>query len=160
MSNTFLHISDQQLLKINVSEICHSGWIQNVKGYRLELQHRPQGICLFVNGELTTQVWQVSEVEVPYLEMNNGEPWPDGSQYAYYVIGADGKRYRHLYICGTKIGTRTDFGLKYRSPYRSKRHRWYEHSLKSIRLGTRKRRRWMERRERARLRACASWKTR
>jgi hypothetical protein len=153
MPNTFLHLPDPQLLKIDVREICHSGWIQNVKGYRLELQRRPQGIFLVVNGELTTQCWQVSEVEVPYLEMNNGEHWPDGSQYAYYVIGADGKRYRHLYILGTKIGTRTDFGLKYRTPYRSKRHRAYEHQLKAIRLGTRKRRRWMERRKRARERA-------
>jgi hypothetical protein len=160
MLDVFLHIPDQQLLKINVSEICQSGWIGLVKGYRLELQHQPQGICLLVNGEQTTQCWKVVEVEVSYLEMNNGEHWPDGSQYVYYVIGADGKRYRHLYICGTKIGTRTDFGLKYRSPYRSKKRRAYEHQLKAIRLGTRKRRRWEERRERAQLRARASWKTR
>jgi hypothetical protein len=72
MLNTFHRIANHQVLKINVREICHSGWIQNVKGHRLELQRRPQGICLFVNGELTTQVWKVSQVEVPYLEMNNG----------------------------------------------------------------------------------------
>jgi hypothetical protein len=160
MLNTFLYIPDQQLLKINVREICLFGWISLVKDYRLELQHGSQGICLVVNGELTTQCWKVSELEVPYLEMNNGVHWPDGSQYAYYVIGRDGKRYRHLYISGTRIGTRNDFGLKYRSPYRSKRQRRYEHSLKAIRLGTRKRRRWLARRERARLRACASWRTR
>ena len=104
---------------------------------------------MFATGKLTSQAWKVSEAEVPYLKMNNGEHWPDGSQYVYYVIGADGKRYRHLYNLGTKIGTRTDFGLKYRSPYRSKRQRAYEHQLKAMRLGTRKRQRWMERRERA-----------
>jgi hypothetical protein len=117
MSNTFLHIPSPQLLKINVREICEFGWIGHVEGYRLELQYRPEGICLFVDGELTTQCWKVSELEVPYLEMNNGEHWPDGSQYVYYVIGSDRKRYRHLYISGTRIGTRTDFGLKYRTPY-------------------------------------------
>jgi Ca2+-binding RTX toxin-like protein len=48
----------------------------------------------------------------------------------------------------------------YRSPYRSKKLRAYEHNLQTIRLGTRKRRRWEARRERARERAGASWKTR
>jgi hypothetical protein len=61
-----------------------------VKGYRLELQRRHPGICLLLNGELTTQCWKVSEVEAPYLKMNNGEHWPDGSQYGYYVIGRMG----------------------------------------------------------------------
>ena len=65
MLNTFRRIGSHHLLKIHVREICHSGWIQDVKGYRLELQRRHPGICLLLNGELTTQCWKVSEVEAP-----------------------------------------------------------------------------------------------
>jgi hypothetical protein len=51
-----------------------------------------------------------------------------------------------------RIGTREGLDLKYAVSCRSKKQRAQWYAAKAIRLGTRKRRRWLARRERARAR--------
>jgi hypothetical protein len=149
-----LKLNDPKLIKIAVREIIVDGsWGPRiVNGHRLELIHANDGIHLVVNDIEQPMQWRVVEHSIPHLALANGRKWSIGCRWHWYVVGPDGRNYKFLYIHGTRIGTRNDHGARYAVICNSKRQRRQHLEAKAIRLGTRKRRRWEERRERARAR--------
>jgi hypothetical protein len=149
-----LKLNDPKLIKIPVREVVMDGsWMSPypINGYWLQLVHHADGaIHLIVNDIEQPMKWRVVEHSIPHRALNNGRKWSIGCRWHWYVVGADGRNYKFLYIHGTRIGTRNDHGARYAVTCNSKKQRRLHLAAKAIRLGTRKRRRWEARRERAR----------
>jgi hypothetical protein len=147
-----LKLNDPQLIKIPVREIIIDGsWGPHIiNGCRFQLIHAADGIHLIVNDVEQRMRWSVVEHPIPHLALNNGDKWSMGVCWHWFVTGRDGRNYKFLYIHGTRIGTRNDHGARYAVSCNSKKQRRLHMAAKAIRLGTRKRRRWEARRERAR----------
>jgi hypothetical protein len=147
-----LKLNDPKLIKIAVREIIMDGsWgPRNVNNHSHELIHRNDGIHLIVNDIKQPIKWRVIEHPIHNYALNNGRKSSRGCRWHWYVVGRDGRNYKFLYIHGTRIGTRNDHGARYAVTCNSKKQRRLHLAAKAIRLGTRKRRRWEQRRERAR----------
>ena len=76
----------------------------------------------------TSRTWRL----VPVSQARSGVPDFDRS-CSWWVVGNDGRRYRHLYFCPTtgECGTRTDLNLKYGCQRWSRRKQLHFQLLKT-----------------------------
>ena len=118
-----LTTDNPKLIRIPINDVCYNGWAKTINGHQIELDLRSDGIALTTDGYLHPIRGQVYEWVIKNLQLRHGGYCPYDKRYVYYVYGRDGKRYKDLYLFGTNIGTRADFGLRYPCQVRSKTER-------------------------------------
>lgn len=107
----------KDLLPVNINElVLATGYFEvEIGGVPLSLapERHPNGryyVTLFVNHLRQPKTWELS-ARPHNGHLRQGGYVPYANDETYYVIGTDGKRYRHLFIdpehC--RIGVRTDF---------------------------------------------------
>jgi hypothetical protein len=113
------------LFKFSVQRIVYANGLEkrNWRGIsKLELRPTTTSIELYRDDQLLG-CWRLSEQQIaqlPPVRDKDGSFICDRSPaFVYYVFGADGCRYRHLYFRQLPdqqfvIGTRSDLGLKWR----------------------------------------------
>jgi hypothetical protein len=126
-SSVLLKLNDSSLVKLFVQRIVYDdGFVRhNWRGINhLELRPTDHALELYRDGEFKG-AWQLVEepiAQLPPLRNKDGSFKANRSPpAAHYVIGRDGRRYRHLYFRQLPnqqfiIATRTDLGLKFRYP--------------------------------------------
>ena len=117
MKNPVVKLTDPSLVKLFVQRIVYDNGFERVNWCgigRIELRPTHDAIELYRDGQFLGK-WRLVEQPIAQLPP---------------LIGADGRRYRHLYFQQLPnqqfmIGTRTDLGLKWRYQYnaRSKKQR-------------------------------------
>jgi len=136
MKNPVVKLTDPSLVKLFVQRIVYDDGFERVNWCgigRIELRPTHDAIELYRDRQFLGK-WRLVEqpiAQLPPLRNDDGSFKANRSPpSAFYVIGADGRRYRHLYFQQLPnqqfmIGTRTDLGLKWRYQYnaRSKKQR-------------------------------------
>jgi hypothetical protein len=142
----------EKLLKIKIHAVVKADhWSAMIRGnpdYQLELKPMVENknylLVLYMNGQRTTRCWQLSSCEIRG-RLNNGGSIPWGFE-SWYVVGWNGKRYRHLYVSPEtqQFGTRHEICGRYRAQIISikarKAAKDYRDALKEIRPGKKKKR--------------------
>jgi hypothetical protein len=140
MSNKITVLKIEELRKIPIQALVYSGsWVRIIAGTKIELRHVSNGIVLLVNHVLQPICWQVYERKIRG-RLHRGGLIPDDRSWVYYLISR-GRRYRYLYIMGTRIGTRDDFGARYARNCQSKKQRRIARKYRLLGLTKRKRER-------------------
>jgi|SRR5262245_21192795 len=118
-----------QLTKIPIHQIVsgHGYWQQNVQNRSVLLDCHQGFLIFYLDGEPVRQ-WRLSSQ--PHLgKLQHGGRIPWQGDEIYFVAGADGKRYRHLWlnIETLEVGTRKELGARYnwrKWPSRAKGKGW------------------------------------
>ena len=128
MKNPVVKLTDPSIVKLFVQRIVYDDGFErhNWRGIN-HIELRPtkdDKLELWRDGQLLGG-WPLVEepiAQLPLLRNSDGSFKANRSPpFAHYVIGKDGRRYRHLYFqqlpnAQFTIGTRTDLGLKFRYP--------------------------------------------
>jgi hypothetical protein len=132
---------EQLAIRIPIQTLCYSGaWSRVIDNSKIELRHVQDGIILLVNDVQQPVQWQIYERKL-CGRLQRGGFIPADKQWVYYLIGRDGRRYRFLYVMGTCIGTRDDFGARYIRNCQSKKQRRIVRQCRLLGLSKRKRER-------------------
>ena len=103
------------LLKIDVDQLVSGNgyWEQKIQHRSILLACHQGFLIFYLDGEPVKQ-WKLSS-QPHHGRLRNGGSIPWECDAIYFVVGADGKRYRHLWldIETLRVGTRKELGARY-----------------------------------------------
>jgi hypothetical protein len=104
-----------QLTKLDIHQIVSGNgyWQGKIQNHSVLLDVRQDFLIFYIDGEPVKQ-WRLSSQ--PHLgKLQHGGRIPWECDEIYFVVGADGKRYRHLWLNleSLEIGTRKELGARY-----------------------------------------------
>lgn len=110
------------LTRVPIKQIIETGFSKIIGNNKITLNHVIGGIELVINNFPANKIFPLYEKPIRGRLQRSGRiPWDNNIQY--YVVGADGKRRRFLYLSPASIGTISDFPAAYDSTCRSRKQR-------------------------------------